>query len=317
MVRSACCLKRPSCSDQNAWIWSSHACNATKCSARSEYTRPRASASTASTSTRPLARSTLRCRPIAGRDMPVTAASSLERRGPSRRTSMTRRRVGIRERGERDVDRVAEVIHHRVNHSPEARPGQGRRSRAWAGLERGVLAPAEEAPGLGAQQQHARRRRRRAPAPGSRGRSGCRCRSRSSRSTAAGGSAVGPPPRPAALPGRRTARRRRHRCRPSRRTQSSASWCCPRSSSCRRLAGLRRFRCRGLRRRGPEEPAGTTTLPATAAGAATDRAAAAATAAGRRRGRRRGSGSDEIAANVTSTVEYRAVRPRSGADRSS
>ncbi len=35
-ARSACCLKRPSCSDQNAWTWSSHACNATKFSARSE-----------------------------------------------------------------------------------------------------------------------------------------------------------------------------------------------------------------------------------------------------------------------------------------
>src|SRR5438132_5329864 len=93
-ARSAWALNEPSCSAQNACTWSSQAWRAAKRSGRRWYIRRRASSSTSSASTSPLARSTLRWRLIAGALISTVAASSPARRGPSRSRSTTIRRVG-------------------------------------------------------------------------------------------------------------------------------------------------------------------------------------------------------------------------------
>src|SRR5437867_1952464 len=64
--RSAWALNDPSCSAQKAPTWSSQAWRATNGSGRSRYIRMRASVSTPSASTNPVARSTRRCLLIAG-----------------------------------------------------------------------------------------------------------------------------------------------------------------------------------------------------------------------------------------------------------
>src|SRR5262249_21063612 len=142
--RSACSLNAPSCSLQNASTWSNHACRAANGSRPTRKTRKRASASTPVASTSPPARSTRRCRLIAGALISAEAARSPARRGPVRNRSTTCRRVGsdsaenvtprslmivsmlasstwsmLRARAARDVQGVAGLVHDgAVPHTP-------------------------------------------------------------------------------------------------------------------------------------------------------------------------------------------------------